>query len=387
VNIGFGQFESVQGGIIMNEKGIDLGAAIDTALCVTLKDFDVLQMVSLERNMNILKKEGTKMENKALQPGDLARVIASKYEMENVSLEHFREHAIVRLRERVKRQDDGWITTDGWYIHGSFLEPLKERDFRIGDTVVFCHDETRRMTVIGCYRLVLHLRDSEDSLHAHATDCFLVEDYVGDTSDSDLPSEKWKTGDVARYTQTDGVSVLVRLESDLGRAWNTNVGLVDKEHLSSPYPLRKGDFVKSKRTHLRAVVQKVFTGSSCLEVRFGGGSYDIVVPLEAIQPLEIQPNGCLHGLFGKDDFPCRPGWDPTEDQYRECCGRWKESGRSYLTKVTPDVLCKYDSYDKFKEWAQHAEKIEGIPEQCVPKAEPAKEYYAIRYPLLMGIMD
>jgi hypothetical protein len=408
MNIVFGQPESMQGDIVMNETGIDLGAAIDAALGVTLKDFDVPQRYLLGQNHAYTEKEETKMGKKTLQPSELARVIASKEELEGIGLEHFREYAIVRLRER---SGLAWTTTGGWSIHDRLLEPLKERDFMIGDTVVVRDGiRTRRMTVTGLDCPVLHVSDSDDSSYAFSLDCSLVEDYVGDTADSCVyPEKPLKTGDVVRYTQSDGVSVFVRLESDLGPAWNTNVGLVEKKHLSDPYPLREGDSVQSKKTKRRAVVRGVFIGGACLDVRFDGGSYDTLVLQEYMQPLEIQPNGCLdgssedkkdesrkenlpvmkdqvrrtiHGMYG---IQYRPGWEPTEDQCRECCGLWKDRNR--VTKVTLEFLNQYDSCEKFKEWAQHAEKIEGIPEQCIPKADPAKEHYAIRYPLLMGIMD
>lgn len=413
VNIGFGQTESMHGDIVMNEKGIDWDAAVDTVVGIMYNDFDVRTRYLLGYNHAYTEKKEIQMENRSLQPGDLARVIASKEELEDIGLEHFRKRAIVRLRER---WDDGWITTDGWSILGHFLEPLKERDFMIGDTVVVRDGiRTRRMTVTGLDWPVLHVSDSDDSSYAFSLDCSLVEDYVGDTADSCVYPEKplktkpLKTGDVARYTQIDGISVFVRLEFDLGPAWNTSVGLVEKKHLSDPYPLREGDSVQSKKTKRRAVVRKVFIGGACLDVRFDGGSYDVTVLQESIQPLEIQPNGylgerveCEEDKFMNEHssgepfiftnwheygFLYRPSWEPTEGQCRECCGLWKERGKVHLTKVTLAFLNQYDSYEKFKGWAQHAEKIEGIPEQCVPKAEPEKEHYAIRYPLLMGIMD
>jgi len=82
-------------------------------------------------------------------------------------------------------------------------------------------------------------------------------------------------------------------------------------------------------------------------------------------------------------------WEPTEQDYRECCGKYvhRTDHMGRVTTILPDSLSYYwksrDDFDSLYssyEW----NKIEGIPEQCIPKREEPRESYHVRYPLLLA---
>lgn len=66
-------------------------------------------------------------------------------------------------------------------------------------------------------------------------------------------------------------------------------------------------------------------------------------------------------------------WQPTEQDYLECCGVFADVTGRHCKHVGPDDLTVY--------WAQECrtssvwKKIEPIPEQCIPREEPPKERY------------
>jgi len=70
-------------------------------------------------------------------------------------------------------------------------------------------------------------------------------------------------------------------------------------------------------------------------------------------------------------------WQPTEHDYRECCGVWRDCDETdCLSTVTPDVLeDNYDSRADFDDEYHCYVKIEPIPEQCIPRKESPRERY------------
>lgn len=81
-------------------------------------------------------------------------------------------------------------------------------------------------------------------------------------------------------------------------------------------------------------------------------------------------------------------WQPTEQDYLECCGVWiHEKWPDDRHHTTPERLSGYypsrkefDRLHTINEW----KKIEPIPEQCIPKPEPVVEYYNCPFPMLAG---
>jgi len=79
-------------------------------------------------------------------------------------------------------------------------------------------------------------------------------------------------------------------------------------------------------------------------------------------------------------------WQPTEQDYRECCGVWVTPS-GFTHECDPDYLLNFDDRDDFDLFHDGEVRIEPMPEQCIPKAEPKKESYQIKFPLLAGILE
>ena len=79
-------------------------------------------------------------------------------------------------------------------------------------------------------------------------------------------------------------------------------------------------------------------------------------------------------------------WQPTEKDYLECCGVWVDWDET-VAKYGPDDLLDFDDRADFDRFHRNWVRIEPMPEQCVPKAEPKKESYRFKYPLLAGILE
>lgn len=83
-------------------------------------------------------------------------------------------------------------------------------------------------------------------------------------------------------------------------------------------------------------------------------------------------------------------WHPTEQDYRECCGAWRDDDApTVILRVPPEYLATFGSRSDFDSYYKldGFTKIEPIPEQCIPKAEPEKESYQVKFPLLAGIIE
>jgi len=91
-------------------------------------------------------------------------------------------------------------------------------------------------------------------------------------------------------------------------------------------------------------------------------------------------------IFSRPDETPSLRWQPTEQDYRECCGVWVGCD-GIPWKCIPDDLRNLQSRDHFDRIYEDGVRIEPMPEQCVPKAEPKKESYQIKYPLLTGILE
>jgi len=98
---------------------------------------------------------------------------------------------------------------------------------------------------------------------------------------------------------------------------------------------------------------------------------------------DIDVDGCEGDYYSEWDT----NWKPTEKDYRECCGKYihRTDHMGRVTTILPDSLSYYwksrDDFDSLYssyEW----NKIEGIPEQCIPKREEPRESYHVRYPLI-----
>ena len=77
------------------------------------------------------------------------------------------------------------------------------------------------------------------------------------------------------------------------------------------------------------------------------------------------------------------GWHPTEQDYRECCGMWSVFDAA-VAKYDLDDLRNFDSREAFDFYVRGWEPM---PEQCIPKAEPKKGSYRVKFPLLAGILE
>jgi hypothetical protein len=89
-----------------------------------------------------------------------------------------------------------------------------------------------------------------------------------------------------------------------------------------------------------------------------------------------------------DKFYDTKGWQPTEQDYLECCGVWVLKGNANIIKVTTLSMTAFHSRSEFDEiFDEIWEKIEPMPKQCIPKEEPPKESYRIKYPLLAGVIE
>lgn len=88
-----------------------------------------------------------------------------------------------------------------------------------------------------------------------------------------------------------------------------------------------------------------------------------------------------HGQLGKV-------WEPTEDDYRECCGVWDED--TYRSCVDPNILKCFDSRCDFDDVHEHMTRLEPIPEQCIPVTVEIKkkEHYAdnTAFPLMAATL-
>jgi hypothetical protein len=78
-------------------------------------------------------------------------------------------------------------------------------------------------------------------------------------------------------------------------------------------------------------------------------------------------------------------WRPTEQDYRECCGMWATRD-GFDRKYYPNDLHGFDDRSDFDRFHRNWVRIEPVPEQCIPKQEPKRESYQIRFPLLAGAM-
>jgi len=75
-------------------------------------------------------------------------------------------------------------------------------------------------------------------------------------------------------------------------------------------------------------------------------------------------------------------WNPTEQDYRECCGFWVAI-HGGVCKCATDDLSDFKSRDHFDRIYKYSVRIEPIPEQCIPKSE-SKEKYNVPFPLMRG---
>ncbi|MEJ2023457.1 MAG: hypothetical protein P8Y00_00265 [Deltaproteobacteria bacterium] len=91
-------------------------------------------------------------------------------------------------------------------------------------------------------------------------------------------------------------------------------------------------------------------------------------------------------IFSQPDETPRPCWQSTEQDYRECCGVWVTQN-GHTQKYGPVSLRLFESSESFDRFHEDDVRIEPMPEQCVPKAEPEKESYQIKFPLLAGILE
>jgi hypothetical protein len=78
-------------------------------------------------------------------------------------------------------------------------------------------------------------------------------------------------------------------------------------------------------------------------------------------------------------------WKPTEQDYRECCGMWATRD-GFDRKYYPNDLHGFDDRADFDRFHRNWVRIEPVPEQCIPKQDPKRESYQIRFPLLAGAM-
>lgn len=121
-------------------------------------------------------------------------------------------------------------------------------------------------------------------------------------------------------------------------------------------------------------------------------------PSEAIEALETHIE-CLSetgnsrqidetemAIYRIEDFVDMLKWEPSEQDYRECCGIWIDH-KFKSERITPDELAKnfINRKDFNIRWRIGRCKVESIPEQCVPKYEIVKERYNIPYPMLAGV--
>ena len=100
-----------------------------------------------------------------------------------------------------------------------------------------------------------------------------------------------------------------------------------------------------------------------------------------------------HGGFTGDTKD--QGWKPTEQEIRDCCGIWVDPV-GIKTRVIPFFewgqgkrLLDFECADEFHSFMDDKglARLEPIPEQCIPKAEPKKESYQVKFPLLAGILE
>jgi hypothetical protein len=90
-------------------------------------------------------------------------------------------------------------------------------------------------------------------------------------------------------------------------------------------------------------------------------------------------------IFSRPDETPSLCWQPTEQDCRECCGMWV--GRDgYVKKYSLSGLRCFESRDDFDRFHEDDVRIEPMPEQCIPKDDPEKESYHLKYPLLAGIL-
>lgn len=103
---------------------------------------------------------------------------------------------------------------------------------------------------------------------------------------------------------------------------------------------------------------------------------------------EVERSITAHGLahseitgVAKLVFKTPKQWEPTEQDYRECCGIWLTAKLDHYS-VTPDTLLRYPTRRAFDVAYKAAVKVEPIPEQEIPKPTVPKESYNIAYPTL-----
>jgi hypothetical protein len=75
-------------------------------------------------------------------------------------------------------------------------------------------------------------------------------------------------------------------------------------------------------------------------------------------------------------------WQPTEQDYRECCGVWVIGGVR-TRNCAPEDLLYFESRYNFDRFHEENVRIEPMPEQCIPKSE-SKEKYNVPFPLMRG---
>lgn len=86
----------------------------------------------------------------------------------------------------------------------------------------------------------------------------------------------------------------------------------------------------------------------------------------------------VHNLYRSQDDP---KWEPTPEEIRECCGVWVAGdGNTPWTNIkhiNPDMVNGdfYNDIHDFRACFNGWDKLEPIPEQCIPKPEPERERY------------
>jgi hypothetical protein len=146
-----------------------------------------------------------------------------------------------------------------------------------------------------------------------------------------------------------------------------------------------GDTVVSRRTGSRYTVAKV-DGIGVYDddsIRYGNiailhGEYTIVE--SAADRAKARACREIMDHTGVEEHAKWGPWQPTEQDYRECCGMWvpKPGDVCFENRlmVTPGYLVlHHDSKDHFNRKMGDWTKLEPIPEQCIPKPPVEKERY------------